>query len=65
MPANKRECGAAMECTDRRKKRRCGEGMHRPKEKEEVLEDEGDEILVMEHHIRRDELKRDDFEQEL
>ena len=39
--------------------------MHRPKEKEEVLEDEGDEILVMEHHIRRDELKRDDFEQEL
>ena len=39
--------------------------MHRPKEKEEVLEDEGDESLVMEHHLRREELERDDFEQEL
>jgi len=47
------------------KKRRRGDGMHRPKEKEEVLEDEGDESLVMEHHLRREELERDDFEQEL
>ena len=33
------------------KKRRRGDGMHWPKEKEEVLENEGDEFLVMEHHL--------------
>jgi hypothetical protein len=54
-----------MECTGRTKKRRRGDGMHRPKEKEEVLENEDDESLLMEHHLRREELERDDFEQEL
>ena len=33
--------------------------MRRPKEKED------DESLLMEHHLRREELERDDFEQEL
>jgi len=36
--------------------------MHRPKEKEEVLEGKkDDEFLVMEHNLRREELERDDF----
>ena len=27
--------------------------------------DEDDEFVLMEHHLRREELERDDFEQEL
>jgi hypothetical protein len=54
-----------MECTGQTKKRLRGDGMHWPKEKEEVLENENDESLLMEHHLRREELERDDFEQEL
>jgi hypothetical protein len=52
-------------CAGRTKKRWRGDGMHRPKEKEEVFENEDDESLLMEHHLRREELKRDDFDQEL
>ena len=48
-----------MECAGQTNKRRCADGMRRPKEKED------DESLLMEHHLRREELERDDFEQEL
>jgi hypothetical protein len=55
-----------MECASQTKKRRRADEMRRSKGKEEALEiDKDDESLLMEHHLRREELERDDFEQEL
>ena len=54
-----------MECTGRTRKRWRADG-NVPAEREGGDEnDEDDESLLMEHHLRREELKRDDFEQEL
>jgi hypothetical protein len=60
-PNKKRRRGAGMHRPN--KERRPSDGMHRPKEKEVLENDEDDEFVLMEHHLRDE--KKDLWKQEI